>query len=67
VDARAGRLTGMIRFDRHLHDVVEGQTAEPERIASKQRTRQIFLTCNLWKETIAACGNRTGQTSAGAA
>jgi hypothetical protein len=33
VDARAGGLTGMIRFDRHLHDVVEGQTVEPERIA----------------------------------
>jgi hypothetical protein len=30
VDARAGGLTGMIRFDRHLHDVVEEQTAEPK-------------------------------------
>jgi hypothetical protein len=28
VYARACGLTGMIRFDRHLHDVVEGQTAE---------------------------------------
>jgi hypothetical protein len=60
-------LTGDELVDRHLDDVLEQQTAGPERIASKQRTRQIFLTYNLWKETIAACGNSTGQTSAGAA
>jgi hypothetical protein len=58
-------LTAMIWFDRHLHDVVEEQTAEPERIALKQRTRQIFLTYNLWEETIGVCGNSTGQTPQG--
>src|SRR5436305_11491205 len=54
-------------FDCHLHDGGEQQTAGPERIAIKQRTRQILLTYNLWEETIAACDDGTRQTSAGAA
>jgi hypothetical protein len=55
----------MIWFDRHLQDVIEEQAAAPERIASKQRARQIFFTCNLRGGTFSV--RATGKTSAGAA
>jgi hypothetical protein len=43
----------------------ENKLLRRKRIASKQRTRQIFLTYNLWEETIAACGNSTGKPPQG--
>jgi hypothetical protein len=43
----------------------ENKLLRRKRIASIQRPRQIFLTYNLWEETIDGCLNRTGKPPQG--